>query len=116
MGLALLVGCIALLDWLLLRQRDAREADRALKAWSHAGLAVVFLTGPAMYFADPARYQGNAAFRVKMVLLLAALAFHFTVHRRAVQQGQGRMTAAISLALWTCVVLAGRAIADFDLL
>jgi hypothetical protein len=116
MGLALLVGSIALLDWLLLKQRDAGEAARALKKWTHAGLALVFLTGPAMYFADPIRYQANTAFRAKMILLLAALAFHFTAHRRAVQHGRGRLTAVISLALWTCVVLAGRAIADFDLL
>ena len=116
MGLALLIGSIAFLDWLLLKNRPVTEASRALKPWMHAGLAIVFLTGPAMYFADSARYRANTAFQVKMALLLAALAFHFTLHRRAVERGQGRLTALISLALWTLVVLAGRAIADFDIL
>jgi hypothetical protein len=116
MGLALLVGSIAFLDWCLLIRRSVAEASRALKPWMHAGLAVMFLTGPAMYFADSARYRSNAAFQVKMILLLVALAFHFTIHRRALERGQGRPAALISLALWTSVVLAARAIADFDIL
>jgi hypothetical protein len=90
--------------------------SKALKPWMHAGLATVLLTGPAMYFADASRYQANAAFRVKMILLLAALAFHFTLHRRAVSRGGGRLEGAVSLLLWTLVVVAGRAIADFDVL
>lgn len=116
MGLALLVGSIAFLDWLLLKNRPLAEAARALKPWMHAGLAIVLLTGPAMYFADSARYRSNAAFQVKLILLIAALAWHFTLHRRAVQQGRGKLTALISLALWTSIVVAGRAIADFDVL
>jgi hypothetical protein len=38
-----------------------------------------------------------------------ALAGHFTLRRSGT-----RFTAVISLALWTSVVLAARAIADFD--
>jgi len=56
-----------------------------------------------------------------MLLLAVALAGHFTVHRSAVEDGskltpaKQRLAAAVSLLLWSSVVLAGRAIADFDI-
>ena len=74
-----------------------------------AGLAVMLLTGAAMFFSDTTRYLHNPAFQVKVALLVVALAAHFTLHRRGT-----RFAAVLSLALWTCVVLAARAIADFD--
>jgi hypothetical protein len=49
-----------------------------------------------------------------MVCLGLALVTHFTIHRRAIRSERGRLAALLSLALWTVVVLGGRAIADFD--
>ena len=69
----------------------------------------MLLTGAAMFFSDTARYLHNPAFQVKVALLVVALAAHFTLHRRGT-----RFAAVLSLTLWTCVVLAARAIADFD--
>jgi hypothetical protein len=69
----------------------------------------MLLTGAAMFFTDTARYLHNPAFHVKITLLILALAAHFTLHRR-----ETRFAAVLSLTLWTCVVLAARAIADFD--
>jgi hypothetical protein len=54
------------------------------------------------------RYTRNPAFRLKMALLLLALISYFVPRRRS-------LSAIVSLILWTLVVLAGRAIADFDL-
>jgi len=48
-----------------------------------------------------------------MAVLAAALAFHFTQHQQI--ERRGKLVAVISIALWTCVVLGGRAIADFDI-
>ena len=93
----------------------APEVARQLAPWTHAGLAVMLITGPVMFASDISRYLGNPAFRVKMLLLLTALASHFTVHRKAVHAGEGRLAAILSMALWSGVVLAGRAIADFDI-
>jgi hypothetical protein len=46
-----------------------------------------------------------------------ALAGHFTIHRGALRGAstRERVAAVLSLALWSSVVLAGRAIADFDI-
>jgi len=110
-GLALLVGAIVLLDlrmlgWIL-RQCTILEVDAQARPWIRRGLATMLVTGPILFAADTTRYLRNPAFLVKMAILLAALVCQFGLRR-------GRLTAAISLVLWTSVVLAGRAIADFD--
>lgn len=106
-GLAAFVGTIVLDDLRTLGRRFPNT--RHLKLWTNAGLAVMLLTGAAMFFADEARYLRNPAFQVKVALLVVALVAHFTLHRRGT-----RFAAVLSLALWTSVVLAARAIADFD--
>lgn len=106
-GLAAFVGTLVLDD---LRTLGLKIPDtRHLRSWTLAGLAVMLLTGVAMFFSDATRYLHNPAFQVKVVLLVAALAAHFTLRRSGT-----RFAAVLSLILWTCVVLAARAIADFD--
>ena len=106
-GLAAFVGTVVLGD---VRTLGLRVPDtKHFKAWTHAGLAAMLLTGAAMFFSDTARYLHNPAFQVKAALLVVALAAHFTLRRRGT-----RFAAVLSLTLWTCVVLAARAIIDFD--
>jgi len=106
-GLAAFVGTVVLAD---LRTLGMRFPDtQQLKSWTHSGLALMLLTGAAMFFSDTARYLHNPAFQVKVALLILALAAHFTLRRSGT-----RFAAALSLTLWTCVVLAARAIIDFD--
>ena len=77
--------------------------------WAHAGMLLLLLTGLAMFLADTSRYLHNPAFRIKMALMVAALAWHSTLRRR------GRFGAIMGVLLWTAVAIAGRAIADFDI-
>lgn len=117
--MALLAGTIILTDLRLLgfglRRLTPAGVAASLAAWTRAGLAIMLTTGPVMFSSDVSRYIENPAFRVKMVLVLAALVFHFTIHRKAVAAGKGRFAAILSMLLWGCVVLGGRAIADFDI-
>jgi hypothetical protein len=106
-GLAAFVGTVALADLCTLGLRF--PDTRSLKPWTHSGLAVMLLTGAAMFFSDTTRYLHNPAFQVKVVILVVALAAHFTLRRSGT-----RFAAVLSLTLWTCVILAARAIADFD--
>jgi hypothetical protein len=106
MGLAAFVGTIVLADLHTLR---AIPDVGPLTRWTHGGLAAMLATGAAMFFSDTARYLHNPAFHVKLAILLVALAAHFTLRRRGT-----RFTAILSLILWSSVVLAARAIADFD--
>jgi hypothetical protein len=107
-GIAVLVGTIVLVDLEVLGFGIRRRAA-PLGRWMWTGFAVISITGPILFLADTVRYLSNPAFLLKMVFLTAALALHFTIHRRPTKPA-----AVLSIILWTCVVIGGRAIADFD--
>jgi len=108
-GIAGWVGATVLVDVRILGRRPVAQLAARLAPWSRAGLAIMLATGPMLFLSDATRYSSNPAFRVKMALLLLALVFHFTVHRK-----HTRLTAIVSIVLWSAVVIGGRAIADFD--
>jgi hypothetical protein len=120
LGLAVLGGTVLMVDLRLLglrlRRRPVDEVARELSPFSVASLIVLVISGVFLVIDGPLRYYGNAAFRLKMLLLAAAITFSLTAHRRVVLSGsnlvttQARVTAVVSLALWLSVGLAGRAI------
>ena len=116
-GIGLLVGTIVIVDLRLLgyalRRYTVSEITRQFAPWTRAGLAIMLTTGPILFASDVTRYSQNPAFLFKMAALLLALTFQLTTHAR--QGKRDKLLAAISIALWTCVVLGGRAIADFDI-
>ena len=116
-GIALLVGTIVIIDLRLLgyalRRYAVAEIRTQFAPWTRAGLAIMLTTGPILFVSDVGRYSQNPAFLFKMAVLLLALTFHFTKHARP--ENRDKLVAVISIALWTCVVLGGRAIADFDI-
>jgi len=76
-----------------------------------------------MLSAEPERGYDNPAFRFKMYCLAPALLTHFTIHRRVTRLSPasattagGRPAACLSLALWSGVILGGRALAFFLML
>jgi len=80
-----------------------------VRQFSRAAIALALVTGVMLFSANTGRYVRNPAFLVKMGLLAAAIAVHAVLHVR-----ETRTTAAVSLALWSMVILAGRAVIDFD--
>lgn len=124
MGLATLFGSIMALDLRLLgvfRAVPARGMAQVLPTVAATGLAVAVLTGAMLFSVEPFDYAGNRAFRIKLLLVLIgathAIAVHFTGGWRDLVHGSGRidaglrLSAAISLAVWTSAILAGRFIA-----
>jgi len=65
-------------------------------------------TGPLMFSTDAVGYHNNPSFQFKMVCLMVALLFHFTLHRRAVRADVPPLAAkaagVVSLLLWSGVV------------
>jgi hypothetical protein len=118
-GFALSIGTIAIVDLRLLgfgmRRQQAAELASSLEPWTLAGIAVMLITGPLMFSTDAVGYHNNPSFQFKMVCLMAALLFHFTLHRRAVRANASPLAAkaagAASLLLWCGVVAGGRMIA-----
>lgn len=119
MGLAFSIGTVAIVDLRLLgigmRRQSASELAADLRIWTWIGLAVMLITGPLMFSADAVNYHSNPSFQFKMVCLVMALVFHGTLHRRAIGSATPslsvKLSGAVSLVLWTCVVAGGRMIA-----
>ena len=116
-GIALLVGSIVIqdfrvLNWVL-RRHPVSEVALRFAPWARAGFAIMLTTGPVLFVSDVPRYVHNRAFLFKMVALAITLVFHFNWRRQL--EEPGKLVAFISIGLWTCVVLGGRAIADFDI-
>lgn len=119
-GIVLLVGTSALVDFRLLGWRLAHtpvwEIATDLAPWTTTGLVLVLITGPLLLATDPDRYYLATQFRFKMACLALALAFDFAVGRRVRTENTvatpslQRVTGLVSLVLWSCVVLGGRAI------
>ncbi len=102
-GLGLLVGTIALNDYRVLRGKPEEHLGR----WSISGLLLMIATGIAMFWSDAARYLSNPAFQLKMVLVVAGIAFQFL-------RKPSRWASIASLTLWTSAVVASRLVEDFD--
>ena len=118
-GFAMLIGTITIVDLALLglgmRCQPPGELAADLAPWTRLGLIVILITGPLMFSTDAVAYHYNPSFQFKMVCLVLALLFHFTLHRRVVHAdvspSLAKLVAATSLLLWICVVAAGRMIA-----
>jgi hypothetical protein len=128
LGITLLIGTIALLDLrmlgLTLRHLSVTRIARTVFPLTWSGFVVMFVSGFLLFWAEAAKNYTNPAFRVKLILLvlvgLNPLIFHTTVYRRvhewevlALSPWRARAAAIASLALWTGILAAGRAIAYF---
>lgn len=112
---AMSVGLVAVLDLKLLgigmRTYTAAQLWRGLLFWTIAGLTIVLTSGMLLFTTDPFRYYYNPGFRFKMLMLLIALVYHYTVVAQLATSNRGRLAsaiaAAISLCLWVSVVFGG---------
>ncbi len=120
LGFALLIGSILPLDLRLaggFRRVSAAVLLTVLRPVAMVGLAAAVVTGAMLFTVNPADYLANPAFRLKMLLLLAALANVIVIDRspalRRVARGNDpsallRIGAAISACLWVAMLFAGR--------
>jgi uncharacterized protein DUF6644 len=119
LGFALSIGTIAVVDVCMLglglKNQSPAQLYRDTAPWTLAGLVVMLTTGPAIYSSDPRMYNLNMSFRFKIVALLVAILYHYTVHRKAAlasaSGGTAKLVSGLSLALWVSVVAGGLFIA-----
>jgi hypothetical protein len=120
LGFTMLAGTIAVVDFRLLgwgmTRQPAADIAKNLAPWNLFGLVVVLLSGPMMFSSDPDMYYLNRAFQVKMVCLVLAIVFNYTIHSSTVNRdaalsgvspGRSKLVACISLALWVSVIAGG---------
>lgn len=123
LGMAALVGTIAVLDFRLLgwmlRQKRFSELARRLLPWTWAGFALQVVTGMLLFSSEAVKLYANPAFRLKMLLLFLAgvhaLVFECTVYRGVASWDDStvpplgaKVAGFISLLLWIGIVAAGR--------
>jgi len=114
-GFALSIGMTALVDFRLLgfglQKQPPAQIARAFDWWMFGGLIVAVFSGLLLFSTDPDMYYLNWFFLIKMVCLVLAIVFNYTIHRRAVTPGlspaAGRAVAFVSLALWVSVIFGG---------
>ena len=121
--LCLFLGLIAMLDLRLLgvglRGIPVSQVAGRLLPWALAGFILMTISGLLLFYSGPVKAAGNIFFRVKMCLIaltgLNALLFHVTIHRRVTVWDndpappvRARLAGALSLLLWSGVVICGR--------
>ncbi len=122
-GLALLFGSIATWDLRLIgvMKQVPLTALHRLVPFAVLGFAINVITGLMFLMTEPGQYIYNPAFQIKMLFIglagLNVLLFYLTVFRRvsapdarAVSLQAARLSGAVSLALWTGVIIGGRLI------
>jgi hypothetical protein len=112
---AMSVGTIALVDLRLLglgmRHQTATQLVKDTMLWTLAGLIIVITSGLVIFSSDPLRYYYNPSFRLKIICLLIAVIYNYTIHRKVAMSKAppfvNVLVGAISLLLWVTIVFAG---------
>lgn len=120
LGIALLVGSIAILDWRLLRLRVSPPVDvlaALLLPVARGGFALAVGAGALLFVARPLDYAFNAVFQLKLGCIALALLNIFLLHRsdswRIAEQhnrieGRVRLAGGLSLVCWLLALCLGR--------
>jgi hypothetical protein len=124
-GLAVLVGAAVLFDLRLLgvsRNLPAAALAAHLLRWARASLLLIVPSGLMMFAAHATEFATNPAFQLKLILLAAAglnaAVFHLRTFRTVAAWDHGapapaaaKVSAILSLLLWTGVITCGRLLA-----
>jgi hypothetical protein len=116
-GGAVLIVDLRLLGWTLKRQPVASIA-RDAEPWLIGSLFMMLLSGYLLFSSLAAsKYYVNLAFQMKMVFLVLAIIFTFTVRRWLIYKDDAqinpavaKIVAIISVLLWSGVGIMGRGI------
>jgi hypothetical protein len=123
---AIVISATFLVSLRILGVFDRTEALDALShrflPWVWYALLVLLVTGSLLIVGEPGRSLMNPAFALKMIMLVIVASLTAILQRPLVTQagfwdasGQRRVLAksiaVLSLALWSCIVFAGRWIA-----
>ena len=117
MGAALLANLSML--GLVMPQRPAAQIAVPASRVIALGLAISIVTGALLFSARAAAAAANGTFQLKMLLLVSAALFHFTVQTRLIRRPRidthvMRLAAGLGLSLWIGLALAACAFILFE--
>ena len=119
LALAVIGGSVLVVDLRLLgyglRQQPVSEIARDAQRWQNVSYVVMLVTGIGLYLSEAVKCYYSTPFRVKMVALVLATIFTYSVRRKVVFAPEGKfgpvaagLVAVVSLALWFGVGAGGR--------
>jgi uncharacterized membrane protein len=118
LGLSALGGTLLVVDLRMLgaglRSRPIAELAQDVRPWLVGSLAVMIVTGTALFLSESVKCYYSQAFWVKITTIPIALLFTLTVRQRVAMRAGAdatvstRLVALVSIALWFTVAAAGR--------
>ena len=121
LALAILLGTVLIVNlraFGLGAQRSSySQLASELEPWMLVSLAISILSGIPMAMSEPMKCYESYSFPIKMILLLLAISWHFTIQRKWTTPDAIRLTplrsklaACFSILLWTGIGIAGKGI------
>jgi len=118
-ALAVIGGAVLVVDMRMLglglKKTPVAQLATDAQPYLTGSLIVMLLTGIALYSSEATKCYASVAFWIKMVSLLLAIIFTYTVKKRVaagddttVSIGTSRLVGAVSIALWFGVAWGGR--------
>ncbi len=90
-GFAVAIGSIALVDFRLLgfglRRQNPADLIKDTGLWVVISLSTSIFAGLLLYSTDPDKYYLNPLFIAKIVCLVLAIVFNYTLHRKIIVPG-----------------------------
>jgi hypothetical protein len=124
-ALGFLAGAILMVDLRLLgrgfAQQPIARVARDARPWLIGSILAMAATGIPQFISLATKEYDSPYFRWKMLLLLIALVYTFTIRQRVACAPEGRfgagatkVVALVSIGLWTAVAINGRLIGFFS--
>jgi hypothetical protein len=121
LALGVLGGTFLVLNMRLLgflfRDKPVSQLAKEVRPAMYISLTVILVSGFFLFSSESVKMYGSQAFRVKMVSLVIAILYSFTIYRKVTNSDEKSMSvvwpkfaAVISIVLWGLVGLSGRAI------
>ncbi|MBH97276.1 MAG: hypothetical protein CMM56_02365 [Rhodospirillaceae bacterium] len=113
-GGAVLLGDLSLMGYGLANQ-PTHQIAREIERLQITGILIMGLTGLPLFMCFATKYYYLSAFWVKLIALISAITFTFTIRKAALlnantSQNKKKTIALISLSLWGCISVCGRLI------
>ena len=94
-----------------LRHQSSAQLTKDTGLWTIVSLSIAIFAGLLLFTTDPDKYYLNISFVFKMIVLVLAILFNYTIHRKVAfsnpPPGQNWLVACISLVLWISVIFGG---------
>jgi hypothetical protein len=118
-ALAVIGGSVLIVDMRLLglglKKTSVAQLARDAQPYVTGALIVMLITGISLYTSEATKCYASAAFWIKMVSLVLAMAYTYTIRKRVTAGDEktfsiatGKLVGVVSIALWFGVAWGGR--------